>query len=386
MPYVRFNLTHRIHTSGSKPPAVMLAYYLREGRCSPERNQERYGDLRHAEVANLPPFAHDDPYTFFQEAYTFERVNGRYASVLQIGLPRELSQEQQVALVHMFTKVHFSNKPHVWVLHEKVASDSGLQPHIHLIYSERSLDGIERDRVHFFKQFNRKWPERGGAEKDPFFTQRRAVKQLRKSWTTLVNWSYERAGREERVSPYSLYLQGIHRNPAGPFGRDGDPPDHEKENAVASMAWETYKIHNAITPDNMLSREWMIDHVREHAKAGLPRRQREKPTIQDRTRHIQALNHSLVLIRQQSTRVQGLREQAEYFDKTGKSLTPAMEERQRNTLSEKIEVPHLEIERTNGSVVRVRLFDDYEHDPDSARSRARRARVTEETRTHERGR
>ena len=45
------------------------------------------------------------------------------------------------------------------------AMDGKEQPHCHLMFSERLLDGIERDPDQFFKRFNSKDPSKGGAKK-----------------------------------------------------------------------------------------------------------------------------------------------------------------------------------------------------------------------------
>ena len=43
--------------------------------------------------------------------------------------------------------------------------DGNDQPHVHLMFNERLQDGIERDPEQYFKRYNSKNPERGGAKK-----------------------------------------------------------------------------------------------------------------------------------------------------------------------------------------------------------------------------
>jgi hypothetical protein len=45
------------------------------------------------------------------------------------------------------------------------ASDGKEQPHVHLMFSDRQQDGIERGPEQFSKRYNAKNPERGGAQK-----------------------------------------------------------------------------------------------------------------------------------------------------------------------------------------------------------------------------
>ena len=43
--------------------------------------------------------------------------------------------------------------------------DGNDQPHVHLMFNERLQDGIERDPEQYFKRYNSKNSERGGAKK-----------------------------------------------------------------------------------------------------------------------------------------------------------------------------------------------------------------------------
>ncbi len=52
-----------------------------------------------------------------------------------------------------------------WALHVPTAADGGEQPHFHLMFSERQVDGIDRDPEQYFKRYNAKAPEKGGARK-----------------------------------------------------------------------------------------------------------------------------------------------------------------------------------------------------------------------------
>ena len=54
---------------------------------------------------------------------------------------------------------------YAFAIHNPRAMDGKEQPHCHLMFSERLLDGIERDPDQFFKRFNSKDPSKGGAKK-----------------------------------------------------------------------------------------------------------------------------------------------------------------------------------------------------------------------------
>src|SRR5262249_60509484 len=63
------------------------------------------------------------------------------------------------------------------------------------------------------KRYTQRRPERGGAQKDPALSHRRAVKGWRVTITDVVNVHLERAGVDARVHPDSLKDRGIARKP-----------------------------------------------------------------------------------------------------------------------------------------------------------------------------
>jgi hypothetical protein len=185
-------------------------------------------DLRHIEPAkNLPDWAHGSVTAFFQSAEKHERGGaqrgGQFYTIIEASLPRELDRDQQLALARDFVDAVVADKVHFWVLHEPTASDyltevndyslptnHGLQPHIHLMYSTRTIgDGSKGEDV-FFKQPNTRYPERGGFGKDRAFGEQGLPLRLRQAWTDCVNVHLERAGVDRRVSADPLWKQGLH--------------------------------------------------------------------------------------------------------------------------------------------------------------------------------
>ena len=54
-----------------------------------------------------------------------------------------------------FLQSTFGDKhPYVWALHDPVAADGGRQPHVHVLWSARMLDGIARTPAQFFRRYN----------------------------------------------------------------------------------------------------------------------------------------------------------------------------------------------------------------------------------------
>ena len=83
----------------------------------------------------------------------------------------------------------------------------GDNPHMHLMISERGLDGHARDAETWFKRANTAEPEKGGAKKTRSMMGKEWLEQTREKWEQTANQALERAGRDERISSASLQDQ-----------------------------------------------------------------------------------------------------------------------------------------------------------------------------------
>jgi hypothetical protein len=182
-------------------------YLTREGQAGSRE------DLVHAEHGNLPEFAQGDAQRFWRAADLYGRINARVASEVLLTLPRELPRAQQVVAVREFVARHLPHYPYTWALHEARARDGGLQPHAHVQFSPRMLDGIERDAVRFFGRANSQHPERGGAPMDRSIKERDTLLRMREDWARILNRALEQTGREERVDHRSNAARGLERVP-----------------------------------------------------------------------------------------------------------------------------------------------------------------------------
>jgi len=201
--------------TGGKGAAFEHAQYIdRDGPFT----EERYGEIAARGVANMPAWAREDPSAFWKASDEFERANGNTYREYELALPRELSRGAQVALVQRFAEQELGTaRPYQWAIHLSTASDGKEQPHVHLMFSDRQHDGIERSPEQFFKRYNAKNPERGGARKFSYGADKEAAARtyegIRERWANVQNLSLEMAGVEVRVDHRSLAAQGIHREP-----------------------------------------------------------------------------------------------------------------------------------------------------------------------------
>ncbi len=209
----------RVGKAGKAAPHA--AYIARAGQYA--ERLERGEKLEATEAGNMPAWAAADPMLFWQAADAHERANGTTYREFEIALPRELTPEQRVALVRDFVRQEIGDRhAYTWAIHVPTAADGGENPHVHLMFSERQIDGIERDPEQYFKRYNAKNPERGGCRKGygpsagkTLTRAERAVelKALRARWQALCNAHLERAGSQERIDMRSNAERGIAEPP-----------------------------------------------------------------------------------------------------------------------------------------------------------------------------
>ncbi|PYA52565.1 DNA primase, partial [Serratia marcescens] len=94
-------------------------------------------------------------------------------------MPVELTLDQQKALASEFAQ-HLTGAerlPYTLAIH----AGGGETPHCHLMISERINDGIERPAAQWFKRYNGKTPEKGGAQKTEALKPKAWLEQTREA-------------------------------------------------------------------------------------------------------------------------------------------------------------------------------------------------------------
>jgi hypothetical protein len=170
----------------------------------------------HVESGNMPEWATDDAREYWDAADLYERANGRLYVSGDVALPRGLSDEEQVGLARSLVEDLTSEEklPYTFAIHSgRDAEGQEHNPHVHLMFSERENDGVERAKEQWFQRANRERPDRGGAPKSRAFHGRQWVERAREEWAEHTNRALERAGREDRVDHRSYARRGIDREP-----------------------------------------------------------------------------------------------------------------------------------------------------------------------------
>lgn len=180
---------------------------------------EKQGDrLLFSQSSNMPAWAASDPKAYWDAADQHERSNGRLFKHIEASLPRELTLEQNIALVRRFVAelTGAENLPVSFTIHagdgkRELPKDAPYpQPHCDIQISERINDGIPRTPELWFKRSatgKKARPEAGGARKTDSLKPKDWLEQSRKRWADMVNEALAEAGHDARIDHRSLVDQ-----------------------------------------------------------------------------------------------------------------------------------------------------------------------------------
>ena len=178
--------------------------------------------------AHAPPECADRE-TLWNSVEDAERNwNSQLCRRLKIALPRELSQEENIALAREYIQKEFVSKGMIADLAIHYEMEPVFNPHFHVLLTMRPLDEngkwmpkgykvpvldkdgnpiiLESGRPKTRKIPTMDWNDRGNAEK------------WRHDWEVIQNEFLERAGRQERISLKSYERQGIDKIPTVHMG------------------------------------------------------------------------------------------------------------------------------------------------------------------------
>lgn len=171
------------------------------------------GRLGYAESGNMPAWASDSR-DFWIAADAGERSNGNIYHELEFALPRELTKEQQIFAAREYAQAICGDKhPYSLGLHDKEGN-----PHVHLMWSGRQLDDVERPAEKFFKRYNPKHSELGGCLKADIAGDNWLVDR-RRDWQDIANRHLAAAGLDDRIDHRSHKDRGLDEAPGVHLGR-----------------------------------------------------------------------------------------------------------------------------------------------------------------------
>ena len=174
--------------------------------------------------SQLPKWAKGSAQKFFSAANRYESKGNRRYKEIELSLPNELTLEQNREIVSRFIAEHLSSHYYAYAVHEKVGELSGKShPHVHIMFSERLIDDVERiSERPAYKYFRRAArPLKGeqiasferrrehGAPKAPKWHDKKYLYEIRVDFARIQNEVLEKNGFSIRVDHRSLKAQQI---------------------------------------------------------------------------------------------------------------------------------------------------------------------------------
>jgi hypothetical protein len=288
-----FHLSFRSGSRGGGASARAAYAYI--------TRQDEYDDSDrdaaiYTESDHMPSWAQDDPADYWEAADDSERANGRLYVSADFALPRDLDDDDRIALAREFAHELTDKEQLPYTLAIHAGRDEGGEehnPHAHLMFSERKNDGIERSREQWFRRADAKHPEDGGAPKSRTFHGPAWVEAAREQWASMTNKTLERCGHEERVDHRSYERQGVDREPGTHYGPSaphmvqrgedherlgGAAADRDREDSLRAIEQEIAQLEAA--------REALLrDGVPEEERERAPERERlDRPQASDADR------------------------------------------------------------------------------------------------------
>jgi len=400
--------TRTVYTSGGALARGRVEYITRTGKyASPaEARIQHQGldadtgtvreDLVYWRARNLPQWAKDDPVRFFSTAEQHERVGGVAYTEWRFALPREFTHRENMDLARDVLQMSFGEEhPYCFAFHDPPAADGGTQPHVHVLWSARTLDGLDRTEEQFFKRWNATQPERGGARKDPEMNHMGAVKAARVQYVDIVNAHLEQGGYQMRLHPDSLKDRGIDRTPEPKLlPSDSNRLKHHYEvtermqtvfdhrhareqSAPAELAdaqqyWQERKRELGITTSMPMNQKLQhIREAREQAVSTVP----ERLPVQDLAREARTLKQSIARLELYSTELRLEQAAESWFREDFQRLETGKHSAERllargpdyglppDLQAEHFVASHAQ-EPQAGAALRIRLFERDEHERD----------------------
>ena len=242
-------------------------YIMRLGRFT----KRHEGELAWSLSGNMPEWAKDDPRKFWEAADAHERANGNIYHEVEFALPLALDAAQQRAAAMELVKwVCGDRHPYSLGAHAKKNN-----PHVHLEWSGRQVDGIERPPEQFFKRYNPKDPTAGGAAKASTAGNDWLI-EVRRKWEEICNRHLVAAGADVWIDHRSYKDRGIDKAPGVHLGRKA----HRLEKA-GKATWRGNKNRGSAQLNASLQEVQSQIHQKEncngkrHGRPGKPHTQQQ---------------------------------------------------------------------------------------------------------------
>ena len=184
--------------------------------------ENRGGCIFHSH--RLPKWAKEDPKKFFKMADKYEGIGNRRYMEIEFALPNELKTvEQYRQIIDAFIEKHLKDHYYAYAIHDKIGVMSNGQhhPHVHIMFSERLIDEVEKKKErpakYFFKYPARKKKDgkeptfeekyRRGAPKNRNWADKSFLSVIRADFAKIQNEVLAKNGYSIRVDHRTLKAQ-----------------------------------------------------------------------------------------------------------------------------------------------------------------------------------
>ena len=220
----------------------------------------RKGGIVHAEImlpAHAPPEFADRSILWNSVEQIEKARDSQLAREIEAALPRELSGEQQLALVRAYVKDNFVDKGMCadFAIHDKGTGN----PHVHIMLTLRPLKengqwGAKCRKAYDLDENGQRIPDGKGGWKNhredtTDWNDKGNVEIWRAAWTAYTNRALESAGRPERIDHRSYKRQGIDKIPSVHLG----PAASQMEKR--GIRTDKGEVNRQIAADNKLLKE-----------------------------------------------------------------------------------------------------------------------------------
>ena len=220
----------------------------------------RKGGIVHAEImlpAHAPPEFADRSILWNSVEQIEKARDSQLAREIEAALPRELSGEQQLALVRAYVKDNFVDKGMCadFAIHDKGTGN----PHVHIMLTLRPLKengqwGAKCRKAYDLDENGQRIPDGKGGWKNhredtTDWNDKGNVEIWRAAWTAYTNRALESAGRPERIDHRSYKRQGIDKIPSVHLG----PAASQMEKR--GIRTDKGEVNRQIVADNKLLKE-----------------------------------------------------------------------------------------------------------------------------------
>jgi ATP-dependent exoDNAse (exonuclease V) alpha subunit len=220
----------------------------------------RKGGIVHAEImlpAHAPPEFADRSILWNSVEQIEKARDSQLAREIEAALPRELSGEQQLALVRAYVKDNFVDKGMCadFAIHNKGTGN----PHVHIMLTLRPLKengqwGAKCRKAYDLDENGQRIPDGKGGWKNhredtTDWNDKGNVEIWRAAWAAYTNRALESAGRPERIDHRSYKRQGIDKIPSVHLG----PAASQMEKR--GIRTDKGEVNRQIAVDNKLLKE-----------------------------------------------------------------------------------------------------------------------------------